>query len=175
LTAEPRVVFSTRSNAGENNRLETRMKKMIFTISRPYHEITEELGKHSVISLISCNNCVRACGTGGQLKMQELAQKLKGDGYNVRDGFLLTKACPQPYMGIVRLAKAVDTLVVLACYAGCSNAKRRFPDLKVVQTTEDVGLPITDSDSRTLELVMAFAGHEKLLGKRFEIGTGKPL
>ena len=148
---------------------------MIFTISRSYDEITKELGKDSVISLISCNNCVRACGTGGQAKMRELAEKLKGDSYNVRDGFLLTKACPQPYMGAVRLDRTVDTLVVLACYAGYSNARRRFPDLKVVQTTEDVGLSIPDSDRRTLELAMAFAGHENLLGEQFEMGTGKPL
>jgi len=148
---------------------------MIFTINRPYEEITEALQKENLIALISCNNCVRVCGTGGAARMQQLAQKLRGDGYQVREGFLLTKGCPQPYMGTVRLDPAVDTLVVLPCYAGYSNAKRRFPDRKVVQTTEDCGLLITDSDRGAVQVAVAFEGHEDAVGKQFEIGSGKPL
>jgi len=148
---------------------------MIYTINRPYQEITGALKKDDLIALISCNNCVRVCGTGGEAKMEQLAQQLRGDGYRVREGFLLTKACPQPYMGTVRLDPAVDTLVVLACYAGYSNAKRRFPDHKVVQTTEDCGLLITDSDRGAVQVAVAFEGHEDAVGKQFEIGSCKPL
>lgn len=148
---------------------------MVHTKSRQYDAIRDEIDKKSVISIISCNNCVRVCGTGGRDKLRDLALRLRKDGYRVKDGFLITKACPQPYMGAVSLDPMVDTVVVLACYAGWSNAKRRFPGRKIVSTTEDVGLLITDSDKGVVKLVKTFGKYGDLLGTEFEIGTGKPL
>ncbi|OEU64269.1 MAG: hypothetical protein BA867_03080 [Desulfobacterales bacterium S5133MH16] len=148
---------------------------MIFTKKLPYESITNELSKDDTISIISCNNCVRIAGTGGGKTMKEVALRLKGDGYNVKDGFLITKACPQPYMGIVRLNPLVDTLILLACNAGCSTAKRVFPGMKIVRTMEDVGLLITDTDKGVVKLAMAFDKFKDLVGKEFEIGTGKQM
>ncbi|MCK5231533.1 MAG: hypothetical protein KAR13_14765, partial [Desulfobulbaceae bacterium] len=119
---------------------------MIFTKFFPHESITNQLSKDDTIAIISCNNCVRIAGTGGGKKLKEVALWLRGDGYNVKEGFLITKACPQPYMGIVRLNPLVDTVIVLACNAGCSTAKRVFPGMKIVRAMEDVGLLITDTD-----------------------------
>ena len=148
---------------------------MVLTESLPYEAITEQLSKDDRISIVSCNNCVRVAGTGGEQKMKELASRLREDGYRVEDGFLITKACPQPYMGAVQLGPRVDTVVVLACYAGWSNAKRRFPGLKVVRTTEDIGLLITDTEKGVVKLAKVFDKYKDRLGKEFEIGTGKPM
>ena len=146
---------------------------MIFTKSLPYESVTGALSKEDTISIVSCNNCVRVSGTGGEVKMKELALRLREDGYNVRDGFLITKACPQPYMGAVKPSPLTDTLIVLACYAGLSNAKRMFPNHKVVGTTEDVGLLITDTDKGVVKLAKVFEKFSDLKGREFEIGTGK--
>ena len=146
---------------------------MIFTKPLDYETITNELSKDDTISIISCNNCVRVVGTGGEDKMKALAFRLKQDGYNVKDGFLLTKACPQPYMGTVQLSPLVDTLIVLACTAGWSTANRVFPKLKVVRTLKDVGLLITDTDKGVVKIAKAFNGFDDLVGKEFAIGTGK--
>lgn len=148
---------------------------MVLTESLPYETITEQLSPEDTISIVSCNNCVRVVGTGGEEKMKELALRLREDGYDVKDGFLITKACPQPYMGAVKLSPRVDTVVVLACYAGWSNAKRMFPGLKVVFTTKSVGLLITDSDKGVVKLAKVFDKYKDRLGKEFEIGTGKPM
>lgn len=148
---------------------------MIFTKSLPYESILQELNKDDVIAIISCNNCVRVAGTGGAEKMKELAFRLRNDGYNVKNGFLITKACPQPYMGTVRLSPLVDKVIVLACNAGWSTANRVFPDMKIVCTTEDVGLLITDTDKGVVKLAMTFDKFKDQIGKEFEIGTGKPM
>lgn len=148
---------------------------MVLTESLPYEAITEQLTGNDTISIISCNNCVRVAGTGGEEKMRELAFRLREDGYHVEDGFLITKACPQPYMGAVKPGPRVDTVIVLACYAGWSNAKRRFPGLKVVRTTEDIGLLITDTDKGVVKLAKVFDKYKDRLGKECEIGTAKPM
>ena len=147
---------------------------MIFTHSLEYETITNELSKDDTIALISCNNCVRVAGTGGEDKMKELALRLREDGYNVKEGFLLTKACPQPYMGTVQLSPLVDTVIVLACTAGWSTANRVFPNRKVIRSLKDVGLLITDTDKGVVKIAKSFDGFEHLLGKEFEIGTGAP-
>ncbi len=33
------------------------------------------------VGIVSCNSCARACETGGKEKMEELAQRLKQDGF----------------------------------------------------------------------------------------------
>ena len=147
---------------------------MIFTRQLEYETITKELSKDDTISLVSCNNCVRVAGTGGEEKMKELALRLREDGYNVKEGFLLTKACPQPYMGTVQLSPLVDTVILLACTAGWSTANRVFPNLKVVRSLKDIGLLITDTDKGVVKIAKAFDGFEDLVGKEFEIGTGAP-
>jgi len=148
---------------------------VIFTKQREYEAITSELSKDDTIALVSCNNCVRVAGTGGEEKMKELALRLRENGYNVRDGFLLTKACPQPYMGTVQLSPLVDTVIVLACTAGWSTANRVFPNRKVIRSLKDVGLLITDTDKGVVKIARAFGGYEDLKGKEFEIGTGAPM
>ena len=148
---------------------------MVLTEALPYETVKGELSREDTISIVSCNNCVRVAGTGGEGKMKELAFRLREDGYNVKDGFLITKACPQPYMGAVKLSPMVDTVVVLACYAGWSNAKRSFPGRKVVRSTLDIGLLITDMDIGVVKLAKAFEKYRDRVGKEFEIGTGKPM
>lgn len=55
------------------------------------------------------------------------------------------------------------------------DCKRVFPGMKIVRTMEDVGLLITDTDKGVVKLAMAFDKFKDLVGKEFEIGTGKQM
>jgi hypothetical protein len=55
---------------------------LIVTNSKPYGIIKGKLRKWKKIGIISCNSCARACETGGREKMEELAERLKKDGFN---------------------------------------------------------------------------------------------
>jgi hypothetical protein len=58
---------------------------VIVTSSRPYGIIKGMLRKWKKIGIVSCNSCARACETGGREKMEELAERLRQDGYDVTD------------------------------------------------------------------------------------------
>ncbi|MFO7964039.1 MAG: hypothetical protein R6U50_08985 [Desulfobacterales bacterium] len=148
---------------------------MIFTQPLDYETITSELSKDDTIAIVSCNNCVRVAGTGGEKKMKEMAFRLREDGYRVKEGFLVTKACPQPYMGMLGLSPLVNKVIVMACTAGWSTACRVCKTRKVVRSLEDIGLLITDTDKGVVKIAKAFDGFEDLVGKEFEIGTGAPM
>lgn len=107
-----------------------------------YEKLKEMLKKEDVISIISCNTCVRLSETGGEIKMEELAVKLRNDGFNVRDGFLITMPCQDKYMDSVTITPDIDTLVMLACTSGCANAHMYFPNKKIIYALEDRGMII---------------------------------
>ncbi|PVX27837.1 MAG: hypothetical protein CW716_00190, partial [Candidatus Bathyarchaeum sp.] len=68
-----------------------------------------------------------------------------------------------------------NTIIVLSCSAGWSCFTRNYPDKKVLQVTEDIGLVITDADREIFKVVMPYKGHESELGKEYRTNTGEPL
>lgn len=147
---------------------------MIFTKALPYDEIKRNLDKSDVITIIGCESCVRASGCGGEEKMRELALKLRKDGYNVEDGFMVPGSC-SPKVLFAKLGKNINTIVSLACSAGMSNILRYYPNCKIVATTTDIGLMVTDSDKKILKVTMPYRGHEKETGKEYGLCTGEKL
>ena len=98
---------------------------MIVTSSKPYGVIRGMLRKWRKNEIISCNSCARACETGGRKKMEELAERLKKDGYKIVDTNLVPMACN------IDLVKKPDyegdVLVILACDAGVYTYQALFP------------------------------------------------
>lgn len=145
---------------------------MIFTKSLKYEDIKNNLNKDTdIISIIGCETCVRTSGSGGQEKMRELALKLREDGYAVKDGFMVPSACT-PKVTFAKLNKDINTIISLACSAGTSNIERYFSEYKIIETTEDIGLMITDSDKKTIKVTMPYKGHEDEASKEYELYTG---
>jgi len=107
-----------------------------------YEQIKEQLKKEDNISIISCNTCVRLSETGGESKLKEMAMALRKDGFKVLDGYLITMPCQDHYMNNIHMSPLIDTIVMLCCTAGCSNASTLFPGKKVVTTLEDRGMII---------------------------------
>jgi hypothetical protein len=110
-----------------------------------YKVIAGQLDKNKdIISLISCNTCVRLAKTGGAKKMKELALQLRADGYQVRDGFLITLPCWDHCLENVTLHSIVNTVIVVGCSCACANIAVRFPGLKIVPAVLDRGTVVED-------------------------------
>ncbi len=115
---------------------------MIVTSCKPYGIVKGMLKKWKKTGVIACNSCARACETGGKEKMEELAERLKADGYNVVDTALIPMACN------LDLAKkpdlTSDVLVVLACDSGVFTFATIYPSKKVVAANNTLGVGARD-------------------------------
>lgn len=115
---------------------------MIVTNSKPYGVVRGLLKKWKKIGIISCNSCARACETGGREKMEELAERLKKDGFEVVDTELVPMACN------IDLVKKpdyqADMLVVLACDSGVCTIQSLFPTKIVIPALDTIGLGARD-------------------------------
>ena len=112
---------------------------LIVTSSKPYGVIRGMLKKWRKTGIVSCNSCARVCETGGRERMEELAERLKKDGFNVVDTHLVPMACN------VDLAKKPeyksDVLVILGCVSGVYTYQAIFPSKEIVPglNTEGIG------------------------------------
>jgi ferredoxin len=117
---------------------------MIVTYSKPYDVIKAELRKWKKIGIISCNSCARVCETGGRKKLEEMAERLKNDGYEVVDTELVPMAC------MIDLIKKHDyqaeILLVLACDSGVFTAQSLFPNKLVFPANDTIGLGAQDRE-----------------------------
>ena len=115
---------------------------MIITSYKPYGVIKGLLKKWKKTGIVSCNSCARACETGGQRKMEELAERLKTDGFDIVGTDLVPMACD------LDLAKKPeyegDVLVLLACDAGVFTYQTLFPEKKIVAALNTIGLGARD-------------------------------
>ena len=149
---------------------------MIFSKIVPYEEIIKKLDKkEDKIAIISCNTCARTCGNGGINKLNELGLRLIRDGYYVTDEAVILYACSEPILREAKLDLDANTIIVLSCSAGWASLTRNFPDKKVLQVTEDIGLVMTDTDKEIFKVVMPYKNHEAKMGKEYRINTGEPL
>jgi hypothetical protein len=115
---------------------------MIITCAKPYGVVRGQLRKWKKIGVVACNSCARVCETGGKEKMEELAQRLKSDGFDVTDTELVAMTCN------IDLTKKPqyqsEMLVVLACDSGVFTLQTLFPDKIVVPALDTVGLGARD-------------------------------
>jgi hypothetical protein len=115
---------------------------VIVTNSKPYGVIRGMLKKWKTVGIVSCNSCARVCETGGKEKMDELAARLKADGFQVVDTELVPLACNLD--AVKRPDYKADYLVVLACDSGAFTLQSLFPDKIVVPALDTVGLGARD-------------------------------
>jgi hypothetical protein len=118
--------------------------ELIVTNSKPYGIIKGTLRKWKKTGIISCNSCARACETGGKEKMEELAERLKKDGFNVVDTHLVPMTCN------LDLAKKpeydCDEMVILACDSGVATYQMLFPEKKIIPGLNTIGIGARDGD-----------------------------
>ena len=115
---------------------------MIVTNSKPYGVVKGMLKKWKKIGVVSCNSCARLCETGGKEKMEEIAERLRKDGYNVVDTDLVPMACA---IGIVKRHEyQAEMIIVLACDSGVATLQNLFPSKIVVAGNETIGIGARD-------------------------------
>ncbi len=115
---------------------------MIVTSCKPYGVIRGMLKKWKKIGIVSCNSCARACETGGKEKMEELAERLKKDGFEVVDTELVPMACNID--SVKKPEYHADYLVALACDSGVCTLQSLFPTKVVVPALDTIGLGARD-------------------------------
>jgi hypothetical protein len=115
---------------------------LIVTTSKPYGVIRGMLRKWKKIGIVSCNSCARVCETGGKDKMDELAQRLKNDGFDVVDTELVPMACNMD--AVKRPNYLADMLVALACDSGVCTLQSLCPSKTVIPGLDTIGLGARD-------------------------------
>lgn len=116
---------------------------MIVTEIKPYGIIKGMLKKWKKIGIVSCNSCARVCETGGQKVMDELAERLRKDGYDVVDTALVPLACN---LDLVKRPKLdADILIVLACDCGINTIQDIYPSKKIVAALNTIGIGARDA------------------------------
>ncbi len=116
---------------------------MIITTSKPYGVVRGMLKKWKKVGIVSCNSCARVCETGGKEKMEELATRLKADGFDVVDVELVPMACAVD--AVKRPDYKADYLVALACDSGVCTLQSLFPNKVIIQALETIGLGARDA------------------------------
>lgn len=145
---------------------------MIFGKPLPIEELQKNLDKENdVISIISCQACARGSGYSGPDQMKELALKLRADGYNVKEGFMVLYSCT-PKALFAKLDKAVNTVISMSCGAGTDNVARLFTNVKAIGSSQDVGLVAGSTRLGLLKVTMPFADFKEEKGKEFGMGVG---
>ena len=116
---------------------------MIVTSSKPYGVIKGMLKKWKKIGIVSCNSCARVCETGGRAKADELAARLRQDGFEVVDVEVLPMACNVD--AARRPNYKGDLLVVLACDSGAYTLQSLFPTKVIIPALDTTGLGARDT------------------------------
>ncbi len=140
----------------------------------PLEKIESQLNKTDRIAIISCNTCVRFCGTGGLEKMEELAAQLRKDGFTVVDELLVTAACIRDYIERARISKNINKVIALTCDAGWTSIKQALPNVDVIRANETLGIMIVSPSKGVLKLMKTFEKYKDRKGEEFGLLTGEP-
>jgi len=112
---------------------------MIVSETKPFGIIRVYLKKSDKISIVSCNNCARMCGTGGKEGLREMKKKLEENGYKAVDDFVFSPVCDRDLDKKVIKPKG-NVILMLACEAGLRNVERLFKSKRVVSALDTIGL-----------------------------------
>ncbi|MCD6384244.1 hypothetical protein J7M23_00555 [Candidatus Sumerlaeota bacterium] len=129
-----------------------------------YEDLKKQLSKEDKIVVWACNNCVRFCdGFGGRDAMNNLADQLEQDGFNVIRRELIGMSC---VLDLVHLRAIEDAtreffeqatvIIPLTCEDGLDNLKMVFKGKKIIDVPKTVGLGILSTDWHTLRLTIPF-------------------
>jgi hypothetical protein len=113
-----------------------------------YEDLKGMLKPDHGIVILSCNSCARLNdGLGGEEGAENLARKLRADGFDVVHRELLNEACsPDEFKGnlkdegVEKLFEGADVLIPLSCSAGIERVQQVLPELRILHVTKTLGL-----------------------------------
>lgn len=139
------------------------------TRKRPMNDIVDELNPDERIAVISCNNCVKISGAGGEGVWEGFCDDLEQKGFRIEDRILITNPCSRGYLENLTLSPVVKTVVLLACEGAQNGFKTIFPDIRLVAANETLGLFVASKADGVVKLAMTFPGYEALQDKEFKL------
>jgi len=142
----------------------------VITRLRPIEEVVDELDPKEPLAVISCNNCVKVVGAGGEGVWEPFCEELRKRGFRIEDRVLITNPCSRGYLEDLSLSPAVKTVVMLACSGAQKGFETVFPGIKLVSGVETLGLFIASKADGVVKLMMPFPGYEDLKGKEYKLG-----
>ena len=142
----------------------------VLSVIRDIDDVARQVGKTDPAVVISCNNCVRACGTGGEMHLDRICGELAQRGVRVEETLLITNPCSRGYLESYDLSNAVRKAVVLACAGTQAGLEALHPDIEVIAGVDTVGLMISSKATGRLKVIATFPGHEEQMGKEFQLG-----
>ena len=142
----------------------------VLSVLRSLDDIATDVGRDTAVAVVSCNNCIRACGAGGEVHLDRLCDELASRGLRVEERILVTNPCSRGYLENYNLGSSVTATVVLACPGTQAGIKSLHPELDVVAGVDSLGLMISSKATGRLKLVATFPGYEELLGAEFKMG-----
>ena len=112
-----------------------------------YDTLKTELRPGDKVVVLSCDGCAKQSdGLGGEQGLENLARKLREDGFDVVHRELLPIACsPEQLRGrlddeaVRALFEEADAIIPLTCRAGEEKAKELLPGLRVITVTKTLG------------------------------------
>jgi len=137
---------------------------------RPTDDIVEELDPKEPIAVISCNNCVKVSGAGGEGVWEGFCDELRKRGFRIEDRVLITNPCSRGYLEDLALSPTVKTVVMMACKGALTGFATLFPDIKLVSATDTLGIFVVSKADGAVKLGIAAPGYEDLQGKEFKLG-----
>ena len=141
----------------------------VFTRLRPAERVAKELDPKEPLAVISCNNCVKVTGAGGEGVWEPFCDELRKQGFRIEDRVLITNPCSRGYLENLSLSPAVTTVVMLACTGAQHGFKTLFPDLKLVPAVDSMGLFVVSKADGVVKLAATYPGYEDLLGKEYKL------
>jgi hypothetical protein len=143
------------------------------TEPRDIKDIEKQLTKGDRIAIISCNTCVRFCNTGGAEKLDQIAHRLRQDGFAITDQVLLTAACVRDYTERSRLSTGITKVIALTCDAGWTSIKQALPSVEVIKANNTLGIMIVSPSNGVLKLMKTYDNYKDRVGDEFELLTGE--
>lgn len=142
----------------------------VMTRPRPMDDVVADLDRSQPITVISCNNCTRVSGAGGEAVLGPFSRELRSRGFRVEQEVLITNPCSRGYFEDLELAPATQAVVLMACRGAQSGFISLHPDLRMVPATETMGLFVVSKADGVVKLMAPFPDFAHLKGAEFTIG-----
>lgn len=145
----------------------------VITRLLPTDDVAAQLDPAEPLAVISCNNCVKVAGAGGEGVWEDVCKDLAERGFRIEQRVLITNPCSRGYFEDLRLSPAVKAVVLLACAGAQNGFKTLWPDIRLVSATETLGLFMASKADGIVKLLMPFPGYVDLKGAEFKLGDSR--
>ena len=143
----------------------------VLSVLRDLDDIAREAGSGTPVVAMSCNNCVRGCGCGGEMHLDRICDELEARGVRIEERLLVTNPCSRGYLESYRWPAAARKAIVFACPGTQAGLKDLHPELDIVAGVDSLGLMVTWKAKGRIKLVAPFPGYEDQVGAEFEMGN----